>query len=114
MILIKYLANRKEDNIMISEINSEIENNVSSEFLNIFEDKKDLTINKTIKIFEYFLKFIFNEIKEDLNYYILVFDDKREEKKTKDELEKYFTKEEEDNDDEVNNIVNQKLLIKLI
>jgi hypothetical protein len=113
MTLIKYLFNRKEDNVMISEINSQIENNVSSEFLNIFEDKKDLTINKTIKIFEYFLKFIFNEIKEDLDDYKLVFDDKREEKKTKDELEKYFTKEEEDNDDENNNIVNQKIINKI-
>ncbi len=112
MTLIKYLVNRKEDNTMISEIISQIENNVSPEFLEIFEDKKDLTINKTIKIFEYFLKFIFKEIKEDFDDYNLVFDDKRVEKKTKDELEKYFTKEEEDNDDENNIIVNQKIINK--
>ena len=112
MTLIKYLVNRKEDNEMISEINSQIENNISPEFLNFFEDKKDLTINKTIKIFEYFLKFIFKDIKDDLDDYKLDFDDKREEKKKKDELEKYFTKEEEDNDDENNIIVNQKIINK--
>ena len=112
MTLIKYLVNRKEDNEMISEINSQIENNISPEFLNFFEDKKELTINKTIKIFEYFLKFIFKDIKDDLDDYKLDFDDKREEKKKKDELEKYFTKEEEDNDDENNIIVNQKIINK--
>lgn len=32
------------------------------------------------------MKFIFNDIKDDLNDYKLVFDDKREEKKTKNEL----------------------------
>ena len=54
------------------------------------------------------MKLILNKIKEDLNDYKLVFDDKKEEKKKKDELEKYFT----DNDEESNNIVNQKIINK--
>ena len=112
MTLIKYLVNKIEDNVMISEINSQIENNVSPEFLQIFEDKKDLTINKTISLFEYFLKFIFNEIKKDLDDYKSDFDNKKIEKKTKDELEKYFKKEEEDNDEENNINVNQKIIDK--
>ena len=51
------------------------------------------------------MNFIFNDIKDDLDDYKLVFDDKREEKKTK-------TNEEENNDDENNIIVNQKIINK--
>ena len=83
--LIKYLGNRKEENIMISEINSKIENNVSKEFIQIFENQKYLTINKTSEIFEYFLNLIFIEIKEEIEEFNIDFKDKEKEQKLKDE-----------------------------
>ena len=45
MTLINFLINRKEENVSISEMNSHIENNISPEFIRLFEDKKDLTIS---------------------------------------------------------------------
>ena len=127
MTLIKYLSNNNEKNTAISEINAKIESNFSTEFLRIFKDendvdgdndennkksnKRDLTVNKTLSIFEYFLKFIFNEIKEDLEEYSLEFKDKKLEKKSNDELEKFFSNEEKE-DEEVNNIYNKKINTK--
>ena len=40
MNLIKYSVKRKEDNIMISEINSQIENNISPEIFEHFQRAK--------------------------------------------------------------------------
>ena len=125
MTLIKYLSNNNEKNTAISEINAKIESNFSTEFLQIFKDendkdndennkksnKRDLTVNKTLSIFEYFLKFIFNEIKEDLEEYNLEFIDKKLEKKSNDELEKFFSNEEKE-DEEANNIYNKKIITK--
>ena len=125
MTLIKYLSNNNEKNTAISEINAKIESNFSTEFLQIFKDendkdndennkisnKRDLTVNKTLSIFEYFLKFIFNEIKEDLEEYNLEFKDKKLEKKSNDELEKFFSNEEKE-DEEANNIYNKKIITK--
>ena len=127
MTLIKYLSNNNEKNTAISEINAKIESNFSTEFLQIFKDendvdgdndennkksnKRDLTVNKTLSIFEYFLQFIFNEIKEDLEEYSLEFKDKKLEKKSNDELEKFFSNEEKE-DEEVNNIYNKKIITK--
>ena len=127
MTLIKYLSNNNEKNQAISEIISKIESNFSTEFFEIFKDendidkdndekdkksnKRDLTVNKTLNIFEYFLKFIFKEIKEDLEEYSLEFKDKKLEKKAKDELEKFFSYEEKE-DEEVNNIYNKKIITK--
>ena len=128
MTLIKYLANNNEKNTAISEINAKIESNFSNEFLEIFKDekqkkdedndekdkkskKRDLTVNKTLAIFEYFLKFIFKEIKEDLEEFSLEFKDKKLEKKANEELEKFFNDEKKDNE-EINNIHNQKIINK--
>jgi hypothetical protein len=120
MALIRYLSiNNEKNDDPISEINSKIENALSEEFLGIFRDdddneenkkykKKDLTVNKTMAIFEYFLIFIFDEIKEDLEEYSLKFDDKKLEKKTKDELEKYF--KEEKNDEEKEDSKNKRII----
>ena len=103
--LIKYLNNRKEENLIISEINLKIENNVSKEFIQIFENQKYLTINKTSEIFEYFLNLIFNEIKEEIEEFNIDFKDKEKEQKLKNELDKYF-EIEDDKEKVVNNINN--------
>jgi hypothetical protein len=105
MTLIRYLVNSKEDNERISDINAKIEKNISPEFLDLFRDlkddnkkdekKKDLTVNKTTEIFEYFLKLIFKDIKEDIEEFTVNYKDKKLENKTKNGLEKYF---EEDSD----------------
>ena len=84
---IKYLVNNKDENIMIFELKSKISNIFSQEFFEIFQDRKDLTVNKTTEIFEYFLNLIFNEIKEDIEENKLEFDYKN----LKDKLKKYFT-----------------------
>ena len=127
MTLIKYLSNNKENNTAISEINKKIESNFSPEFLEIFKEekvdedndekekksnKRDLTVNKTLAIFEYFLKFIFKEIKEDLEEYSpSEFKDKKLERKAKEELEKFFSYEEKE-EEEINNIYNKKIIKK--
>ena len=127
MTLIKYLSNNKENNTAISEINKKIESNFSLEFLEIFKEeeadedndekgkksnKRDLTVNKTLAIFEYFLKFIFKEIKEDLEEYSpSEFKDKKLERKAKEELEKFFSYEEKE-EEEINNIYNKKIITK--
>jgi hypothetical protein len=100
MTLIKYLVNNKEENVRISDINAKLENNISTEFLDLFRDlkddnkkdekKKDLTVNKATEIFEYFLKLIFGDIKDEIEEFKQDYKDKKLEKKTKDELEKYF------------------------
>ena len=111
MTLINFLIKRKEEeNISIAEMNSYIENNISPEFIKLFEDKKDLTINKIIELFEYFLKLIFNYIKEDLENYTTKIEDKKAEKKLKDELEKYFDNEEEISSNDKEKIINKKNL----
>ena len=107
MTLINFLVKRKEENVLISEINSHIENNISTEFLKLFEDKKDLKINKIIELFEYYLKLIFINVKEDLENYSTNFEDKKAEKKLKDELEKFF-----ENDDDTSLIDKQKIINK--
>ena len=111
--LIKYLGNRKEENIMISEINSKIENNVSKEFIQIFENQKYLTIDKTYEIFEYFLNLIFIEIKEEIEEFNIDFKDKEKEQKLKDELDKFFEiKDDKDNEDDNNNNDEKKIITK--
>ena len=47
-------------------------------------------MNKTTEIFEYFLKLIFGDIKDEIEEFKQDYKDKKLEKKTKDELEKYF------------------------
>lgn len=108
MTLIKYLINRKGDNIMISKINSKIENNVSIEFLQIFEDKKYLTDYKIPEIFDCFLKLILADIKDEIEEYNLEFKDKEKEQKLKDELDNFFEEKDENNDDNKNNKIINK------
>jgi len=123
MTLLKYLSNNNEKNTSISDINAKIESNFTTEFLGIFKEekeddddkgqkskKKDLTVNKTLAIFEYFLKFIFKEIKEDLSDYSPEFKDKKLEKKVKEELEKFFSYEEKEVE-EIDNIDNKNIKI---
>ena len=88
-------------------MNSHIENKISAEFLKLFENKTNLTINKIFELLEYFFKLIFNDIKEDLGNYNINFNDKKEEKKVKDALEKYFK-----NDENSNCIDKQKIIHK--
>ena len=107
MTLINFLVKREEENVMIFEMNSHIENNISQEFLKLFEDKKELSVKKITELFEYYLKLIFNDIKEDLEDYKTEFDDKKAEKKVKDELEKYF-----DNDEEISSKDKQRIINK--
>jgi hypothetical protein len=127
MTLLKYLSNNNEKNIPISEINAKIESNFSNEFLEIFKEekgdddndekgqksnKRDLTVNKALAIFEYFLIFIFKEIKEDLEEYSpSELKEKKLEKKAKEEIEKFFSNEEKE-DKEINNIDNKKIITK--
>ena len=42
---------------------------ISEKFKEFFTDKNTLTINKLANIFEYFLKLIFEKIKNDINNY---------------------------------------------
>ena len=120
--LIKYLSCNKESNSSISEIIAKIKSIFSKEFLELFnykevnnkDDKivkKELTVNKTLIIFEYFLKFIFREIKEDLEKYSLEFKDKKLEKKTEDKLKEFFGYKEEDGE-KMNYINNKKIINK--
>ena len=113
MTLIKYLINRKEENVMISEIISKIENNVSQEFSQIFDKKNYLTVYKTPGIFDCFLKLVFNDIKEEIEEYNLEFKDKEKEQKLKDELDNYFeTNEEKDDDNNNDENKNNKIINK--
>ena len=120
--LIKYLSCNKESNSSISEIIAKIKSIFSKEFLELFnykevnnkDDKivkKELTVNKTLIIFEYFLEFIFREIKEDLEKYSLEFKDKKLEKKTEDKLKEFFGYKEED-DEKMDYINNKKIINK--
>ena len=119
MTLIKYLSINNEKNIAISEINEKIASTLSKEFLGIFKNEDDnkekknnnleLTVNKTMAIFEYFLNFIFKEIKKDLEDYSLEFKDKKLEKKTKEELEKYL-ENVENNEEDDDNLENRRII----
>ena len=66
--LIKYLNNCKKENISIKqeaklyEIVPKLTDLKSGNFINIFENYDNLTVNKTLSIFEYFLKIIFNNV----------------------------------------------------
>jgi hypothetical protein len=110
MTLINFVAKRNEENIMISEMNSHIENDISQEFMKLFEDKKELTIKKIIELFKYYLNLIFNDIKEDLEDYKIDFDEKKAEEKAEDELEKYFFVDEKISNKDKQRIINKNNL----
>jgi len=110
MTLINFTAKRKEENLMISEMNSHIENEISPEFMELFEDKKELSIKKIIELFKYYLNLIFNDIKEDLEDYKIDFGDKKAEEKAEDELEKYFCVDEKISNKDKQRIINKNNL----
>lgn len=60
--------NVKGDSI-IYEVNEKLSNNMSKEFLTIFKDKKELTVNKIYELFEYYLKLINEYIKKEIKEY---------------------------------------------
>ena len=97
--LIKHLV-KKEENVMIAEINTKIENNITPEFLQIFNGQKYLVVNKTSKLFKCFLKLIFNDIKEEIGEYSTENIDKNTEKNLEDDLNSYFEVKQEDDDDD--------------
>ena len=74
----------------IAEINTKIENNISPEFMQIFEGQKYLIISKTSELFKCFLKLIFNDIKEEIEEYVIENINKEEEdiKKKEEKLKK--------------------------
>ena len=83
---------------MIAEINTKIENNITPEFLQIFNGQKYLELNKTSKLFKCFLKLIFNDIKEEIGEYSKENIDKNTEKNLEDDLNSYFEVKKDDDD----------------
>ena len=79
----------------IYEIFEKLKNSgISKEFLLIFKDKNELTINKISSIFEYFLKSIFKYVRDELKDYQEELEDNEkdlEDKKNK--LDEYYQKE---------------------
>ena len=65
---------------MIAGINTKIENNITPEFIQIFNGQKFLVVNKMSELFKYFLKLIFNDIKEEIGEYATENIDKNTEK----------------------------------
>ena len=71
--LIEYLNSNKKDKVdkgkeVIYDVIINL-NNISNEFLKIFEGKKSLTVNKIFKLFNYYLESIFPDVKEEINKY---------------------------------------------
>ena len=75
--LIEYLNKIKKDennsitgSTKISDIDIvKNQKNISDDFLNIFKNKDDLTVNKVPNMFDYYLKIIFKYIKKDIEKY---------------------------------------------
>ena len=99
--LLQYLNKLKKEkdnnitgNSIIFEVIEKLKDNLSKEFFTIFEDKNDLTINKTSEIFEFYLKLIFKYIKDDINEYQEPIE-KNLETSIKLQLDNYYQKEDE-------------------
>ena len=102
IILIQYLNDLKkkekedsDDNISenskIYEVLEQLKNNLSKEFLSIFEEKKELTVNKTTDFFEYYLKLIYKYVRDEIKDYQEELEEK-ELKDKKNKLEEYYQK----------------------
>ena len=100
IILIQYLNDLKkkekedsDDNISenskIYEVLEQLKNNLSKEFLSIFEEKKELTVNKTTDFFEYYLKLIYKYVRDEIKDYQEELEEK-ELKDKKNKLEEYI------------------------
>jgi len=106
IILVDYLNNikkeEKDDNDIkadseIYQVLKGIEDSISPEFLNKFEAKKVLTVNKIPEIFYWFIKLMFKDIKDE----ILKYQEQKEEKDKKNldekilsQLDTYFKKQD--------------------
>jgi hypothetical protein len=99
LTLLQYLNDlKKEDkediiskNSKISEVLEKINDNISKEFLSFFKEKNELTINKISEIFEYYLKLIYKDIKDQIKDYQENLEEKELEDKKK-KLEEYYEK----------------------
>ena len=99
--LLQYLNElKKEDNdnndisenSKINEVFEKLKDSLSEKFLLIFKEKNDLTVNKTSEIFEYFLKLIFKDVKNELKEYQIE-SEENELKDKKKKLDEYFNDE---------------------
>ena len=97
--IIKYVNDLKKENIdkdiseksKIYEIFDKLKNNISKEFLLIFKDSIHLTINKIYTCFKYFLKYIFEEVKDEIkNYQIDLEDNEKDLEDKKNKLDEYY------------------------
>ena len=97
--LIKYLNDKRKENIKINDINineetkiyevvKKLKDTFSNNFIKIFENNGHLIIDKKCEIFLYYLKLNFELIKKELNNYQNELNDK-----SKEEINKYYKKE---------------------
>mgnify|MGYP003571335013 CR=1 FL=1 len=99
--LIMFLNNNINNNKISEEISGKkvisndfqfLEDKISDEFKGIFEDKKNMTINKITNLFIYYLRLIFDKnIKDKFNVYQMQEEDIDEKKKNK--IKKFFSDE---------------------
>ena len=86
----------KEDNIsensQIYNVLEKLKDNLSKEFLSIFEEKNELTVNKTSEFFENYLKLIYKYVIDEIKDYQEELEEK-ELKDKKNKLEEYYQKE---------------------
>jgi len=99
--LMQYLYNikkeEKDGNIseksLICDILKNIEKSISSDFFVFFKKKKELTVNKTSDIFNYYLKLIFKDIKNEIEKYQIQKEKNQLNDKTIKQLNNYFEKD---------------------
>jgi hypothetical protein len=105
--LIRYLNDKKKENpekkkennkeneinikeeTLISDVVNQLNDKFSNNFIKIFENNEGLTIDKTSEVFLYYLKLIFEVVKDDLKYYQKELDDQTQRKAIND----YYKKE---------------------
>ena len=124
--LIEYLnKSKKEENNKINE-NTKIcdidiiktTKNISNDFKNIFDENKDIVVNKIPNLFDYYLKLIFKYIKKDMEKYqekkeIKKEDDKNKKGKEKNEGKKEGEKEKENIKEKTKTYLDEKIINKL-
>ena len=97
--LIKHLNNLKKESNAQEEIKDDtklydivlmdkIKDLISNNFINLFEKNDCLTVNKTIAIFEYFLKIIYECVNSTINEY----QEDEIDESTKEKIDNYFQK----------------------
>ena len=88
----------KEGSIIYDVIKNDLEDNISPDFLKIFEEKKELTVNKTLELFNYYLQLIFKEIKDEIAKFQIQNDNEKDKTSQLDEksikqLDEFYEKE---------------------